>query len=77
MTPSDELRIEMWRLDQFSRMGFEASAIAVLLDWDVEPAEARNLIENGCTHSLALRILRPLDAPSYEEMVSQEIPVAV
>ena len=77
MTPADELRVEMWRLDQFAEMGFGGSAIAVLLQWDVDVAEARALIGDGCSHELALRILRPLDAPSYEELVAQEIVVSV
>ena len=77
MTPADELRVEMWRIDQFAALEFSGSAIAVLLSWDASPHEARKLIEGGCTQELALRILRPLDAPSYEELVAQEIPVAV
>lgn len=73
---SEEERVELWKLDQFFRMGFDGDAISALLFWNADPHEAHRLLfrdgaPTTCTHEQALRILRPLDLPpvSTQEVV--------
>ena len=77
MNPIEEIRIEMWRLDQFARMGFGGLEIATLLTWDVELTEARDLMDRGCPSDLAMLILRPDDASSHEDLSALAIAVTV
>lgn len=62
---SEDQKIELWRIDEFKRLGFEGEDVAKLLEWDVSPADARRLMERegertGCTCRQALLILAPL-----------------
>lgn len=75
MTPADEIRVEMWRLDQFAEMGFSGLEIATLLTWDVDLEDARKLMAKGCPHDLAMRILRPDEASSHEALAALAIAV--
>lgn len=77
MTPSEELRIEMWRLDQFARLGFDGSQTSTLLLWETDVEEARKLIAAGCAHDLAMRILCPDEGPTHEELEREALVVLV
>lgn len=50
-------RIEMWRVDQLVRLGFEGEQVAALLEHEVDLGEVRRLVEAGCPHELVVRIL--------------------
>jgi hypothetical protein len=61
---SEDQRIELWHLDQFAKLEFSGEQIALLLEWGVEPVEARKLMlrdgkRTKCTHDQALAILEP------------------
>lgn len=73
----EEALVEMWRIDQYGRMGFDGLQIATLLHWNVDAGDVRDLMDSGCTHALAMRILRPLDADSHEEIAAEAITVTV
>lgn len=60
--PEDQ-DVELWRLTQFVRLGFDGHACAALLAWDVDTHDAAYLVERGCPLDLVLRILRP-DTPA-------------
>ena len=68
MTPADEIRVEMWKIDQFGRMGFGGLETATLLTWNVEVHDALDLMDAGCPVALAMRILQPDEASSHEEL---------
>jgi len=59
---SEDQRVELWRLFEFSRLGFDGEQVALLLEWEVSPADARKLMERdgertACTPELAMKIL--------------------
>lgn len=60
---SEDERVELWNLEFFVRLGFDGDAVSALLHWRADPHEAERLITRGCSHELALRILRPLEVP--------------
>jgi hypothetical protein len=56
--PTDEEhRVLTWRLEQFTRLGFDAAASWRLADSPADLGEARTLTRRGCSPELALRIL--------------------
>jgi hypothetical protein len=64
-------RVELWKLGQFTHMGFDGDATSALLFWEVSPREVEALLyRNGertsCTHDQALRIVKPLELPVIE-----------
>lgn len=75
MTPADEVRLEMWRLERFAEMGFPALETATLLTWNVDVHDAKDLMDAGCPVDLAMRILRPDDASSHEALAALAIAV--
>jgi len=55
---SDQLCTHIWRLDQFTRLGFDAAGAARMAeDAGVDLAQARRLIALGCPLETAARIL--------------------
>ena len=58
--PTDEVeetRVARWRFDQFRALGFDADNAFLLSVSDVDLQAARTLMQSGCSHLLALRIL--------------------
>jgi hypothetical protein len=57
---SEELcQTRVWRLDQFTRLGFDSEGAALMADdAQVDLAQARRLIALGCPLETAVRILR-------------------
>jgi hypothetical protein len=58
--PTDEVeetRVARWRFDQFSALGFNADDAFLLSASSVDLQAARTLMQAGCSHPLALRIL--------------------
>jgi hypothetical protein len=62
MSPDEEDRVERWHAECFASLEFNGAQIVTLLNWGVDPHEAARLIEGGCAHETAMRILVPLDA---------------
>jgi hypothetical protein len=56
---SEQLRqTRIWRLDQFTRLGFDSEGAALMADdAQVDLAQARRLIALGCPLETAVRIL--------------------
>jgi hypothetical protein len=54
----ERLRIRQWRRDQFMELGFSVSDASALAKSDADLHETRNLIDEGCTHATAFRIVR-------------------
>jgi len=53
----EETRVARWRFDQFRALGFDADNAFLLSVSDVDLQAARTLMQSGCSHPLALRIL--------------------
>lgn len=56
-TLSEDLKLEVWRNKEFSRMGFSPGQIMVLKRLDVTTHDVEDLINAGCPTDLALEIL--------------------
>ena len=55
---SEEYRVNAWRIDQLVRAGYPPiQAVILALDSEVDLELTRRLIRQGCSPSLALRIL--------------------
>ena len=55
---SEQFRTRVWRLDQFTRLGFDSGGAALMADdAEVDLAQARRLIALGCPLETAARIL--------------------
>ncbi len=55
---SEQLCTRVWRLDQFTRLGFDSAGAALMADdAQVDLAQARRLIALGCPLETAVRIL--------------------
>ena len=46
-----------WRIDQFKRLLFSLENGYLLTSAGVSPREASNLLEDGCSHELVIKIL--------------------
>jgi hypothetical protein len=61
-TPSriqdERLRVRCWRREQFFELGFTVSDAATLAKSSADVHETRDLLEAGCTHRLAFRLMR-------------------
>jgi hypothetical protein len=61
-TPSriqdERLRVRCWRREQFFDLGFTVSEAAALAKSSADVHDTRNLLEAGCTHALAFRLMR-------------------
>lgn len=62
---TEDQRIEVWNIQFFIDLGFSGDAATLLVDWKVDPHEARRLlfregVRTKCTHELALEILHPV-----------------
>src|SRR5262249_34651629 len=53
----EETRVARWRFEQFRALGFDAEDAFLLSVSGVDLQAARTLMELGCSHPLALRIL--------------------
>lgn len=87
MSLSEDLRIEAWRVGQFSRMGFDGGSITLLQAWGIDLHDAERLLyrdgkRTTCTVNQAIRILQPLEdvavlmpvrEPAFERMPSQKV----
>ncbi len=55
---SEQLWTRVWRLDQFTRLGFDSAGATLMADdAQVDLAQARRLIALGCPLETAVRIL--------------------
>jgi hypothetical protein len=55
---SEQLCTRVWRLDQFTRLGFDSADATLMADAaQVDLAQARRLITLGCPLETAVRIL--------------------
>ena len=55
---SEQLCTRVWRLDQFTRLGFDSAGATLMADdAQVDLAQARRLIALGCPLETAVRIL--------------------
>ena len=50
-------QVSLWRLEQFLRLGFDEGQAVTLAGSDADLNSSRTLIEVGCSHHLAMRIL--------------------
>ncbi len=51
-------RVEQWRAEELERAGYTARDAAQLAQrFDVDLHRATEMVERGCTHELAMRIL--------------------
>lgn len=60
-------KIEAWKLKQYHDQGFSAVASELLLQWKVDHHETRKMLAAGCSHTLAMEILRPVALPPSRE----------
>ncbi|MFL5395734.1 MAG: hypothetical protein ACJ79G_23115 [Myxococcales bacterium] len=57
--PRDErLRVRRWRREQFVELGFTSSEAVALAKSAADVHETRKLVESGCNHGLAFRLVR-------------------
>ena len=54
---SEELRVSLWRVEQFEGLGFKTSDAEWLALSDVDWHEAARLIDAGCPVPIALQLL--------------------
>ena len=54
---SEELAVQMWRREQFGRLGFDSVLSRLLAESPADLGLARRLDRAGCPVSLAFRIL--------------------
>jgi len=55
---SEQLETRVWRLDQFTRLGFDSAGAELMADdAQIDLAQARRLIALGCPLETAVRIL--------------------
>lgn len=55
---SEDERVLLWRVDMLERAGYdEEAAVALALRRDVDLHQALALVERGCPHHTAVRIL--------------------
>lgn len=69
----EDQRVESWNLEQFTRQEFDSAQAQALFSWGIDPHDSAKLIEMGCPHDTAMRILCPLDAPPYEALVMEAV----
>lgn len=55
---SEAVLVEGWRIQQFTLQGFSTDQVTELLLYNVDQHDTENLLTKGCSHSLALSILR-------------------
>ncbi len=56
----EENELREWRVRRIRELGFNEVEAHQLADWEVDTHSARSLVERGCPHSTAVRILQPL-----------------
>jgi hypothetical protein len=54
----ERLRVRCWRREQFFELGFTMSEAAALAKSSADDHDTRGLIEAGCSHALAFRLMR-------------------
>lgn len=55
----EEGQLLAWRVEQFANLGFSFDDAHILGEHKVDWHEAERLLKAGCTHELAVQILRP------------------
>ena len=53
----EELAVQMWRQDQFGRLGFDSVISRLLAESTADLGLARRLVRSGCPVATAFRIL--------------------
>ena len=54
----ERLRVRRWRREQFFQLGFTSSDAVALARSAADVHETRKLLESGCQHKLAFRLVR-------------------
>jgi hypothetical protein len=54
----ERLRVRIWRRERFLELGFTLADSAALARSDADVHEARKLVQAGCSHPLAFRLVR-------------------
>jgi hypothetical protein len=54
------LRIEQWRTEELERLGYEPDQAQLIANVSIDLHELEALLDAGCPHWLAARILWPL-----------------
>jgi hypothetical protein len=54
----ERLRVRCWRREQFFELGFTISDAAALAKSSADVHDTRSLLEAGCPHALAFRLVR-------------------
>jgi hypothetical protein len=54
----ERLRVRRWRREQFLELGFTSSDAVALARSSADVHETRKLLESGCKHGLAFRLVR-------------------
>ena len=54
----ERLRVRCWRREQFFELGFTISDAAALAKSPADVHDTRSLLEAGCSHALAFRLMR-------------------
>jgi hypothetical protein len=54
----ERLRVRRWRREQFFELGFTSSDAVALARSQADVHDTRRLLEAGCEHKLAFRLMR-------------------
>lgn len=54
---NEEIQVESWNIDQLTKLGLSDDQVIVALNQSIDWHELDNLLKNGCTKELAIRIL--------------------
>jgi hypothetical protein len=54
----ERLRVRRWRREQFFELGFTSSDAVALARSSADVHETRKLLQAGCAHGLAFRLMR-------------------
>jgi hypothetical protein len=54
---SEEVVVEQWRIEQFTRQGFSGEQITTLIYDGVNHHDTENLLAGGCDHATVISIL--------------------
>lgn len=58
---SAEAQLREWRRDRYQELGFDDVVVQLLVEWRVDWHQLSTLLEQGCAHALAVRIVCPVD----------------
>lgn len=57
---NEDAMIRKWKTERFQEQGFDDLQVACLIVWEIDPHDSEKLVEKGCDHAVALRILKPV-----------------